>query len=134
MLYSSIKNDTYDPVDWNDTDASEDEDYLPQFPHQEQIPIAPSVKNYFLKADNELFIASSLSSQSSSGESGIQLLQVNQENESEDRKRVRMNSLSWDINTRELFRRKLSTETPFDKVRRAIDATIDNGVDEVDIR
>ncbi|KAG2196089.1 hypothetical protein INT46_010156 [Mucor plumbeus] len=133
MLYSSIKNDTYDPVDWNDTDASEDEDYLPQFPHQEQIPIAPSVKNYFLKADNELFIASSLSSQSSSGESGIQLLQVNQENESEDRKRVRMNSLSWDINTRELFRRKLSTETPFDKVRRAIDATIDNGVDEVDI-
>lgn len=134
MLYPSIQNDAYDPVDWNDTDASEDEDYLPQFPRQEQIPIAPSIKNYFLKADNELFIASSLSSQSSSGESGIQSLELDHENDSEDRKRVRMNSLSWDINTRELFRRKLSTETPFDKVRRAIDATIDNGVDEVDIR
>ncbi|KAI8639771.1 hypothetical protein BD408DRAFT_420879 [Parasitella parasitica] len=133
MISSSIQNDTYDPVEWNDTDASEDEDYLPQFPRQEQIPIAPSVKNYFLKADNELFSMSSLSSQSSSGESGILSLEIEQENSPEDRKRIRMNSLSWDINTRELFRQRLSTETPFDKVRRAIDATVDNGVSKVDI-
>ncbi|KAL9549554.1 hypothetical protein MBANPS3_005160 [Mucor bainieri] len=133
MFYSSLQTDTYDPVEWNDTDASEDEDYLPQFPRQEQFPIAPSIKNYFLKADNEAFSASSLSSQSSSGESGFQSLENDQESDAEDRKRVRMNSLSWDINTRESFRRKLSTETPFDKVRRAIDATIDNGVDEADM-
>lgn len=114
----------YDPVDWADTDASEDEDYLPQFPRQELFPIAPSVKNYFSKADDELFSASSPSS----------LQSVDNDHENEDRKRARMNSLSWDINARELFRRKLDSEAPFDKVRRAIDATIDNGVDEVDIR
>ncbi|CEP15664.1 hypothetical protein [Parasitella parasitica] len=131
MIFASIQNDTCDPVEWNDTDASEDEDYLPQYPRQEQIPI--TLKSYFFKADNELFSESSLSSQSSSGESGITSFEVEQENDLEDRKRIRMNSLSWDINTRELFRRRLSTETPFDKVRRAIDATVDNGVDEVDI-
>ncbi|GAN09790.1 GDSL lipase/acylhydrolase [Mucor ambiguus] len=103
------------------------------FPRQEQFPVAPSIKNYFLKADNEVFSASSLSSQSSSSESCFQSLENDKESDAEDRKRIRMNSLSWDINTRELFRRKLSTETPFDKVRRAIDVTIDNGVDEADM-
>ncbi|KAI7905852.1 uncharacterized protein BX663DRAFT_497857 [Cokeromyces recurvatus] len=95
-------NKSVNEVDWIDTDASEDEDYLPQFPLEQQISIIiPSFKS--------------------------------QEDEDEDRKRSRINSLSWDINTRELFRRKLCNETPNDKVRQAIDSTIDNGLEQVDI-
>ncbi|KAI9475798.1 MAG: hypothetical protein EXX96DRAFT_278387 [Benjaminiella poitrasii] len=107
-------NDSVDQVEWIDTDASEDEDYLPQFPHEQHISIIiPAIKNYHTDSSTT---------------------NRNVENEEEDRKRNRINSLSWDTNTRELFRRRLcDTETPNDKVRRAIDSTIDNGLEQVDI-
>ncbi|KAI8047794.1 hypothetical protein BDF21DRAFT_433983 [Thamnidium elegans] len=98
----------YDEVEWLDTDASEDEDYSPLMNDSQD-----ASKQFFLKTSNpQDFLDDVL-----------------------DRKRNRMNSLSWDINSRELFRRKLtiSTETPSDKVRKAIDKTIDDGIDRVDI-
>lgn len=99
----------YDEVEWLDTDASEDEDYLPLMNDSQD-----ASKQFFLKTSNpQDFLDDVL-----------------------DRKRNRMNSLSWDINSRDLFRRKLtiSTETPSDKVRKAIDKTIDDGIERVDIR
>ncbi|GAA5813915.1 hypothetical protein MFLAVUS_007404 [Mucor flavus] len=98
----------YDEVEWLDTDASEDEDYLPLMNDSQD-----ASKQFFLKTSNpQDFLDDVL-----------------------DRKRNRMNSLSWDINSRDLFRRKLtiSTETPSDKVRKAIDKTIDDGIERVDI-
>lgn len=122
LSLSQAQEPLYDQVEWVDTDASEDEDYLPQFRHEQ--PILPSIKDYYLKTE---ISTSSFDSNNSEQEFLDDVL---------DRKRNRMNSLSWDINTREMFRRKLtiSTETPGDKVRKAIDKTIDNGIERVDIR
>ncbi|KAI8882363.1 hypothetical protein K501DRAFT_101232 [Backusella circina FSU 941] len=82
-------------VTWEDTDSSEDEDYLPQHPFQEVR--LPSIKYYI----------------------------------NTDRKRGRMNSM--DIETRDLFKRRVNEEEPRDKVRKVLDATIDNGIEEVDL-
>ncbi|KAI7866789.1 uncharacterized protein EV154DRAFT_153559 [Mucor mucedo] len=111
----------YDNVEWVDTDASEDEDFLPQFRHEQ--PILPSIKDSYYESSS----GSSFESNSSLEQEFLDDIL--------DRKRNRMNSLSWDINTREMFRRKLtiSTETPADKVRKAIDKTIDHGIERVDI-
>ncbi|KAI8975247.1 hypothetical protein BDF20DRAFT_943704 [Mycotypha africana] len=184
------RQDSVKQVDWIDTDASEDEDFLPQFPYQPPFPAALSIKDYFLKRPYS--ISGSSISESDSSSLGDEEEVVDEENtyndnfrladgynddtlvleeeeyliatsnssQKEQRNRarssshigigrrntdsndndiapgsVRINSSSWDINTRETFRRKLgiSNDTPFDKVRRAIDATIDNGVELVDM-
>jgi hypothetical protein len=128
LSFSQPQEPFYDEVEWLDTDASEDEDYLPQF-HNEQVPILPSIKDYYLKSDMDQGLSESSFDSNSSLEQEFL-------DDVLDRKRNRMNSLSWDINTREMFRRKLtiSSETPCDKVRKAIDKTIDNGIERVDIR
>jgi hypothetical protein len=84
-------------VTWEDTDSSEDEDYLPQHPFQE---VLPSIKQYM--------------------------------DSNSDRKRARMNSM--DIETRDLFKRRVYDDEPRDKVRKVLDATIDNGIEEIDLR
>lgn len=118
----------YNTVEWVDTDASEDEDYLP--PLRPEQPILPSLKAYYESTD--------ISSSGSSFESHSSLEQefLDEEDGLDRKRKNRMNSLSWDINTREMFRRKLtiSTEKPADKVRKAIDKTIDHGIERVDIR
>ncbi|KAI9246345.1 hypothetical protein EDC94DRAFT_392440 [Helicostylum pulchrum] len=104
-----IQQDNFcDEVEWLDTDASEDEDYLPLMNDSQD-----ASKQFFLKTSNPQDFLDDVS----------------------DRKRNRMNSLSWDINSRDLFRRKftITTETPSDKVRKAIDKTIDDGIERVDI-
>lgn len=123
LINTKNLTDSYNSVDWIDTDASEDEDYLPQFPHEQQFPIMPSIKDYFLK---QQVVAEGEEEDEQQDYNTIEF----------DRKRDRINSLSWDINTRELFRRKLGhqNETPFDKLRQAIDKTVDNGLEKVDLR
>jgi hypothetical protein len=124
MNYTSIQGLEADQVEWLDTDASEDEDYLPQFPHQQQqsFPTKASIKNYFLQQTNYISGSSMSSSDSSL---------VEEEMRSEDEQEKRINSVGWDINRNY---RKLSSDTPFDKVHRAIDKTIDDGIERVDIR
>ncbi|RCH95470.1 hypothetical protein CU098_011371 [Rhizopus stolonifer] len=114
----------YDQVDWLDTDASEDEDYLPQFPRQEkeEFPIVPSIEKY----NQQKYCiehTSSISSISSISEDDV--------DDFSDRKRGRMNSMSWDTN--DTRRKKKSNETPLSKVRKAIDNVVDNGIEQVDI-
>jgi hypothetical protein len=117
-----------DQVEWLDTDASEDEDYIPQFPHQQEqeqrFLTIPLIKNYFLQQTNHISGSSMSSSDSSHIEEDIQ---------SEGEQDKRINSLGWDIN-RKLSSSSSSSDTPFDKVHRAIDKTVDNGIERVDIR
>lgn len=122
MTYTSIQNLHIDQVEWQDTDASEDEDYSPQFPHQQAQQSSltiPSIKNYFLQQADYISSSSMSSNDSSHMEEDVRIIDE------------RINSLGWDINGNY---QKLSSDTPFDKVHRAIDKTIDNGIERVDIR
>jgi hypothetical protein len=106
----------YDEVEWLDTDASEDEDYLPQFPVQQKQQQRTSIKDYFLNKDTI------------SG-SSFDTLDDTEDDEEE------AEFYTSHINNNNIVKRVIvDTDTPCDKVRRAIDKTIDNGIERVDIR
>jgi hypothetical protein len=122
-FYTPTKQDSfYDEVEWYDTDASEDEDYLPQFHNQQQL--LPSIKSYFLNKQQQLDFTQISGSSFDSASS----LEVEEEDDDHffdlhDNKQI------------QLQQRKLSvSDTPLDKVRRAIDKMIDYGIERVDIR
>ncbi|KAI8376794.1 hypothetical protein BD560DRAFT_391510 [Blakeslea trispora] len=137
--------DIYCPVHWVDTDASEDEDFLPQFPQaKEEFPIVTSI-NYHTssqQSNNSSFSSNSDSGMSdNNSESHADDFCITDETVfgnlvvEEDRKRGRINSMSWDTN---ITRRKKPTKTtkndaPLDKVRKVINCVVDNGMEGVDL-
>lgn len=139
----------YDEVEWLDTDASEDEDYFPQFPiqQQQQAPILPSIKDYFLKQANSHY-NHQISGSSFDSNTSLDTEEEEEEDEEdffdsvllENNSNSRMNltartSTTTTTNKDDVFLKKLniSSESPADKVRQAIDKTIDNGIERVDI-
>lgn len=128
----------YDEVEWLDTDASEDEDYFPQFPiqQQQQAPILPSIKDYFLKQANSHY------NHQISGSSFDSNTSLDTEEEEEgffdesvvENSNSRMNLTATTSTTNKDKKLNRSSESPADKVRQAIDKTIDNGIERVDIR
>ncbi|KAI8361795.1 hypothetical protein EDC96DRAFT_512542, partial [Choanephora cucurbitarum] len=113
--------DGYCPVYWVDTDASEDEDYLPQFPRksteQDDFPLVASLS----------YQSSFNSSQSSESDDSTIF------EREEERKRGRINSISWDTNLARRKKKPVVHDAPLDKVRKVIDDVVDNGLERVDL-
>lgn len=122
----------YDEVEWYDTDASEDEDYLPPLSNEHRKKeLLPSIKNYFLNKQQQLTFTqisgSSFDSQTS--------LEEEAEEEEEDYFYFQDNAVKQQQQQQQQRRLSIiSTDTPLDKVRRAMDKTIDYGIERVDIR
>lgn len=105
-------------VDWLDTDSSEDEDYLPQSCHR-CFPSPPrkamSVDNDFDEEEEDVFYPSKATRRKRG--------RLPESPEQHQRRRMNMDD-----------DQVISTSVQQERVRRVIDAAIDNGEDYVDLR